>query len=131
MAVEIKYVVVRNGEEKMTFATKKEADAYDRMLDLADALTGLLQQGPVALDEAQQEALAMYLAQQKDRLLQVLRGGKVSDNSAADTGTDPAGVKISHGKLRSHLSWNLRLRGIPDVHPCHGFSARRSGNLSQ
>lgn len=91
MAVEIKYVVVRNGEEKMTFATKKEADAYDRMLDLADALTGLLQQGPVALDEAQQEALAMYLAQQKDRLLQVLRGGKVSDNSAADTGTDPAG----------------------------------------
>lgn len=86
MAVEIKYVVVRNGEEKMTFATKKEADAYDRMLDLADALTGLLQQGPVALDEAQQEALAMYLAQQKDRLLQVLRGGKVSDNSAADTG---------------------------------------------
>lgn len=93
MAVEIKYVVVRNGEEKMTFATKKEADAYDRMLDLADALTGLLQQGPVALDEAQQEALAMYLAQQKDRLLQVLRGGKVSDNSAADTGAeaDPAG----------------------------------------
>ena len=93
MAVEIKYVVVRNGEEKMTFATKKEADAYDRMLDLADALTGLLHQGPVALDEAQQEALAMYLAQQKDRLLQVLRGGKVSDNSAADTGaeTDPAG----------------------------------------
>ena len=91
MAVEIKYVVVRNGEEKMTFATKKEADAYDRMLDLADVLTGLLQQGPVALDEAQQEALAMYLAQQKDRLLQVLRGGKVSDNSAADTGADPAG----------------------------------------
>lgn len=91
MAVEIKYVVVRNGEEKMTFATKKEADAYDRMLDLADALTGLLQQGPVALDEAQQEALAMYLAQQKDRLLQVLRGGKVSDSSPADTGADLAG----------------------------------------
>ncbi|CZU30551.1 protein YecA [Enterobacter hormaechei] len=26
MAVEIKYVVVRKGEEKMTFASKKEAD---------------------------------------------------------------------------------------------------------
>ena len=38
MAVEIKYVVVRNGEEKMTFVSKKEADAYDRMLDLADEL---------------------------------------------------------------------------------------------
>lgn len=98
MAVEIKYVVVRNGEEKMTFATKKEADAYDRMLDLADALTGLLQQGPVALEEPQQEALALYLAQQKDRLLQVLRGGKVNDSAAGDAaGSDgqeeaPTGV---------------------------------------
>ncbi|HDC4497468.1 TPA: YebG family protein, partial [Enterobacter kobei] len=27
MAVETKYVVVRKGEEKMTFASKKEADA--------------------------------------------------------------------------------------------------------
>jgi dsDNA-binding SOS-regulon protein len=29
MAVEIKYVVIREGEEKMSFASKKEADAYD------------------------------------------------------------------------------------------------------
>jgi len=36
MAVIVKYIVVRNGEEKMTFATKKEADAYDKMLDIAD-----------------------------------------------------------------------------------------------
>ena len=90
MAVEIKYVVVRNGEEKMTFATKKEADAYDRMLDLADALTGLLQQGPVPLDEPQQEALALYLAQQKDRRLQVLRGGKANDTAASSDSQEEA-----------------------------------------
>lgn len=41
MAVEIKFVVVRQGEEKMTFTTKKEADAYDKMLDLADNLSGV------------------------------------------------------------------------------------------
>ena len=38
MAVEIKYVVIREGEEKMSFASKKEADAYDKMLDLAEVL---------------------------------------------------------------------------------------------
>ena len=33
MAVEVKYVVIREGEEKMSFTSKKEADAYDKMLD--------------------------------------------------------------------------------------------------
>lgn len=42
MAVEIKYVVVRGGVEKMTFASKKEADAYDKLLDTADELMTLL-----------------------------------------------------------------------------------------
>lgn len=35
MAVEVKYVVIREGEEKMSFTSKKEADAYDKMLDTA------------------------------------------------------------------------------------------------
>ena len=38
MAVIVKYVVIRDGDEKMTFATKKEADAHDKMLDIADTL---------------------------------------------------------------------------------------------
>ncbi|HAD4758124.1 TPA_asm: damage-inducible protein YebG, partial [Salmonella enterica subsp. enterica serovar Typhi str. CT18] len=28
MAVEVKYVVIREGEEKMSFTSKKEADAW-------------------------------------------------------------------------------------------------------
>ena len=36
MAVIVKYVVERNGEEKMTFTSKSEADAYDKMLDMAE-----------------------------------------------------------------------------------------------
>lgn len=82
MAVEIKYVVVRNGEEKMTFVSKKEADAYDKMLDMADELSGLLQQGPVSLDENQCEALALYLAQQRELLSQILKGGKGAESTA-------------------------------------------------
>ena len=44
MAVETKFVVVRKGEEKMTFASKKEADAHDKLLDMADAFTDWLLQ---------------------------------------------------------------------------------------
>jgi uncharacterized protein len=83
MAVEIKYVVVRNGEEKMTFVSKKEADAYDKMLDMADELGSLLQQGPVPLDEGQCEALGLYLAQQRELLSQILKGGKGAEPTAA------------------------------------------------
>ena len=76
MAVEIKYVVVRGGVEKMTFASKKEADAYDKLLDTADELMTLLAGAPVQLAPEQQESLAFYLAEQRDLLQNMLRGGK-------------------------------------------------------
>ncbi|MBL0610050.1 YebG family protein [Aeromonas jandaei] len=78
MAVEIKYVVVRGGVEKMTFASKKEADAYDKLLDTADELMALLAGAPVEMTPEQQESLAFYLAEQRDRLQNLLRGGKVA-----------------------------------------------------
>ena len=68
MAVTIQYLVVRNGIEKMTFTNKKEADAYDRLLDLAEHLDDVLADGPVSLNEADREALALYLAQNQDLL---------------------------------------------------------------
>lgn len=74
MAVEIKFVVVRQGEEKMTFTTKKEADAYDKMLDLADNLSEWLSLSPLTLEEEQREALSFFLAENKDALGQILRG---------------------------------------------------------
>ena len=76
MAVEIKYVVVRGGVEKMTFASKKEADAYDKLLDTADELMTLLAGAPDQLAPEQQESLAFYLAEQRDLLQNMLRGGK-------------------------------------------------------
>ncbi|BBQ53257.1 YebG family protein [Aeromonas jandaei] len=78
MAVEIKYVVVRGGVEKMTFASKKEADAYDKLLDTADELMALLAGAPVEMTSEQQESLAFYLAEQRDQLQNLLRGGKVT-----------------------------------------------------
>ncbi|MBU1196725.1 MAG: YebG family protein [Proteobacteria bacterium] len=75
MAVIVKYIVVRNGEEKMTFATKKEADAYDKMLDIADNLFDFLEKSKLQLDETQLEAISLLLAENRDMLIPVLRGG--------------------------------------------------------
>ncbi|NVD05974.1 multidrug DMT transporter permease [Vibrio sp. JPW-9-11-11] len=69
MAVIVKYVVERNGEEKMTFTSKAEADAYDKMLDMADELFELLGKSELLEDEGKQEDLAMFLAQNKDEVL--------------------------------------------------------------
>ena len=55
MAVIVKYVVERNGEEKMTFTSKAEADAYDKMLDMADELFSLLGESKLIEDEEKQE----------------------------------------------------------------------------
>jgi len=72
MAVIVKYVVERNGEEKMTFTSKAEADAYDKMLDMADELFTLLGGSELIEDESKQEELAMYLAKNKEEVLYAL-----------------------------------------------------------
>ncbi|QBJ07392.1 DNA damage-inducible SOS regulon protein (plasmid) [Rahnella aquatilis] len=83
MAVETKFVVVRKGEEKMTFANKKEADAYDKMLDMADAFTEWLLQSNIGMDEALAENIALHLAEQKDTVQHILRTSKLPEAEIA------------------------------------------------
>lgn len=73
MPVVIQYVVERDGEAKMTFASKQQADAYDKMLDLAEVMGELLGRSQLVNDE-QAEQLSLYLAQHKDDLLAALQG---------------------------------------------------------
>lgn len=93
MPVVIKYVVERDGIEKMTFTSKAEADAYDKLLDTADALCELLDESPFAGDQQQKEALSMYLAENKDALLEALGNKRKSPvkkkNSRAETPRKP------------------------------------------
>jgi dsDNA-binding SOS-regulon protein len=97
MAVEIKYVVVRKGEEKMTFASKKEADAYDKMLDLAEVFADWLIASPLEVEEQQGEALGLFMAENKEALQQILRSGKLpEENTPADDSEENA-----EGKLRA------------------------------
>lgn len=73
MPVIIQYVVERDGDAKMTFASKQQADAYDKMLDLAEMMQDIIGRSDL-LNESQTEALSLYLAQQKDDLLLALQG---------------------------------------------------------
>lgn len=79
MAVIIKYIVERKGVEKMTFTSKKEADAYDKMLDSADQLAEFLSASSVSLDDQQLEELGLYLASNKDIVQGLFKGSDFAD----------------------------------------------------
>ena len=76
MAVVIKYMVERNGVERMTFTSKKDADAYDKMLDIAESMELMLEKIDVALSEQQVETLALEIAKNKEQFMQALKGNK-------------------------------------------------------
>ncbi len=81
MAVITKFVVVREGVEKMTFTSKKEADAYDKMLDIADNLLPFIEQSQLELDDNDQEKLCFYLAENRNQLMNLLKGGSVAKST--------------------------------------------------
>lgn len=83
MPVVTQYVVVRNGEEKMTFATKTEADAHDKMLDMVDELLPLLERSETLSDERQLEDLAFFLAREREQVLIALGAKKPAKKKAA------------------------------------------------
>lgn len=85
MAVEIKYIVVREGQEKMAFTSKKDADAYDKMLDLAEVLTEWLQTSTPLIEDEKREELALWMAENKDNLTSILKNGKLPTPSDSES----------------------------------------------
>lgn len=77
MAVIVKYVVVRDGKEDMIFTTKKEAEAYDKMLDIAERLHEFLQTAEVDIAEDKLDELSFFMAQHREPLGRLLRGGNL------------------------------------------------------
>ena len=76
MAVESRFVVIRQGVEVETFMDKKAADEYDKMLDMADSLSEMFEQAPVELSESIREELSVYLAQNREEVLIALQAKK-------------------------------------------------------
>ncbi len=112
MAVETKFVVVRKGEEKMTFANKKEADAYDKMLDMAEAFTDWLLQHQPALDETQAETLGLLIAEQKDAVQHILRTSKLPEPVAASAGQPETVTERSDDTAEAETASSKKVRAV-------------------
>ena len=76
MAVIVKYVVVSAGKEDMIFNTRKEAEAHDKMLEVAERLYAFLHAAELNIAEDTLEALTLFMAQQREHLGTILKGGR-------------------------------------------------------
>lgn len=98
MAVITQYVVVRDGAEKMTFTSKAEADAHDKMLDMADMLFPLLENSGLLSDEQQREDIALFLAKEREQVLIALGAKKPPKPKAPKK---PVAEKLADDKSES------------------------------
>ena len=76
MAVESRFVVIRQGVEVETFMDKKAADEYDKMLDMADSLAEMFETTTLDLDEKIREELCIYLDKNREDVLVALQAKK-------------------------------------------------------
>jgi dsDNA-binding SOS-regulon protein len=95
MAVESRFVVIRQGVEVETFMDKKAADDYDKMLDMADNLSEVFAQAPVELSEEMREELSVYLAQNREDVLVALQAKKAKVQSNKVIATEPEASKAA------------------------------------
>ena len=112
MAVITRFIVVRNGVElDKVFDVKKEADAYDKMLDAAENLAVFIKKSDlkIDLDAKTVEEIAVCLAKNAPEVINILRGIKPVTPSAPTAAkiekpADPATVKdkkTTHQKPKS------------------------------
>jgi uncharacterized protein len=98
MAVITRFIVVRNGVElDKVFDVKKEADAYDKMLDAAENLAAFIKKSDlqIDLDAKTVEEISIYLAKNAPEVTSILRGIKPISPSAAkiEKPAEPAPVE--------------------------------------
>jgi dsDNA-binding SOS-regulon protein len=56
------------------FDSKKEADAYDKLLELGEQFTALLENQIEGIDEAKAESFGLLLAKNKELIIQACKG---------------------------------------------------------
>jgi len=71
MAVIAKWMCDR---DNTMFNSKKEADAYDQMLELGEQFTILLEQHIPGIDSTKAEDFGVFLARNKETLVQACKG---------------------------------------------------------
>jgi dsDNA-binding SOS-regulon protein len=57
----------------MSQVTKKEADAYDRVIDAATCISELLEKSGIDIDEDDLEVLSIFIADNAPAVMQILK----------------------------------------------------------
>lgn len=86
MAVITRFIVVRNGVElDKVFDVKKEADAYDKMLDAAENLAAFIKKSDlqIDLDAKTVDEISICLAKNAPEVNKILKGIRLITPSAA------------------------------------------------
>jgi dsDNA-binding SOS-regulon protein len=83
MAVEVVYRSSRDQER--LFVDKAEADRYDKMLELAEGLSEVLQKAVPSLSEKQVEDVGIYLAKHRDIFAKAFKGSADALNELSAT----------------------------------------------
>ncbi|KZX77100.1 hypothetical protein A3715_34475 [Oleiphilus sp. HI0009] len=74
MAIITRYVVEHKGVEKLVTTDKREADRYDKMLDVADNLATFIQAKGVDIDDGLLEDLSVLLSKNKEKVAKLFKG---------------------------------------------------------
>ena len=74
-----------------TFTSKKEADEYDKMLELAEAVSHFMENKIEGLSEQQVEEIGLVFARNKDLLAQAIKGKADVLFASSDDSTDTEG----------------------------------------
>lgn len=92
MAITTQYVVTHKGVEKLVTTNKKEADQYDKMLDIADGLAAYIDIKGIKLDESVIESLTIMLSKNRDTVSKLLKGAQI-DTILNDESADVVELK--------------------------------------
>ncbi len=74
MAIITRYAVEHKGVEKLVTTDKKEADRYDKMLDVADNLAAFMQAKGMNIEDDLLEELSILLSKNKDKVAKMFKG---------------------------------------------------------
>lgn len=112
MAIIVKYVVVVDGRDEMTFSTRKEAEAHDKMLAIAERLYAYLQTADLNIADDTLDALSIFLAQHREQVGTILKGGKLKPSAVS---AQPA--VVSRGVKDAATSTPKRSKSSPSAPP--------------
>ncbi|MGB0938196.1 MAG: YebG family protein [Colwellia sp.] len=115
MAVESRFVVIRQGVEAKTFMDKKSADEYDKMLDMADNLADVFSNSSIELSDAIAEELSIYLAQNREEVLVALLAKKAAKKVAPKVAPKTAAKLESKPELKEAVTVESEISEVPET----------------